>query len=100
MVEKKPAGVLFNTKTKRFHPVIFSVKFSTEGCGNDRQCFHSKYHDEEGFDSLRDASKDIQNNGKLCNTYLQWDWSGDVIPNLICWFSVTAVNNSKFLSVH
>ncbi len=56
---KNPAGILINTKTDRFHPIVFRLdpSPSDHATNPEYQRHRSALHHTEGFDSLEAVAK-------------------------------------------
>lgn len=90
---KFPGGILINTATGRFHPIIFRCGTPPSGPlegGVDR--YKSKGHHTDGFDTLEEAQALFKEGGGLYSDpyYGGWYDTGVVygvdIPAIVAWF--------------
>lgn len=87
-----PAGVLKNTATNRFHPIVFrSEPAPSSSPEDDSQRYKSRGHHTKGFDTLDEATACIDEAEGWHNTGLQWEWGGKDIPAITCWFSISSL---------
>ena len=83
-----PAGILQNTQTGRFHPIIFRPGPTPGSSGKeDIQRYKSKGHHTEGFDTIEEAEADIKETPGLHDMGCRWKWDGEDIPAIVWWFS-------------
>lgn len=89
----QPAGILKNTSTGRFHPIIFRQGPAPSSSENDDvQRFKSQGHHTEGFDTVEEATEFLEeNSSQLWNSNIVWDWDGKEIPAMTWWFSMSAL---------
>lgn len=82
-----PEGILTNQKTGRFHPIVFRYSPPPgEFIDTGPQRYKSLGHHTEGFDNLDDAKAYITGNAELNDTGAHWEWDGEEVPALVCWF--------------
>ena len=86
----RPAGILQNTATGRFHPIIFrpAPTPSESGLTSGPMRHKSAGHHTDGFATLEEAIADIEGKG-LENCGAVWEWDGDGVPAMVQWFSTT-----------
>lgn len=85
-----PAGILINTKTNKFHPIVFRPGYAPSSSpDDDEQRYKSRGHHTEGFETLEEAETCISETKGWRATGLKWDWPGDDIPAITWWFSTS-----------
>lgn len=82
MPETFPAGVLRNTATDRFHPIVFYPSPRPSEAGESVVRHRSKGHHTAGFDTLDEAIAFINARPTWRHTRLVWAWDGEGIPAL------------------
>lgn len=77
-----PTGILVDTQTGRFHPIVFRRAPRPSEYGEDVQRYKSKGHHTIGFAEQKDATKWIEETDGLVNLKETqfWDSSIDPIP--------------------
>jgi hypothetical protein len=80
-----PYGMLFNTKTNRYHPIVFRPAPLLSDETNYFR-YKSKGHHTGGFDTIEEAKASI-NDKEYYDTGMVWDWDGIDIPAMVQWFS-------------
>jgi len=87
-----PAGILTNTKTNRFHPIVFRPGSAPSSSPEDDiQRYKSRGHHTKGFDTLDEAKSCITECEGWYDTGLEWEWDGEDIPAIVSWFSVSSL---------
>jgi len=87
-----PTGILRNTKTNRFHPIVFRPgPAPSSSPEDDSQRYKSRGHHTEGFDTLDEAKSCIAECEDWCDTGVEWEWDGEDIPAIVSWFSVSSI---------
>jgi hypothetical protein len=83
-----PSGILLNTATQRFHPIIF--REAPMPAGADDNWSHQRYkslgHHTVGFDTLEEAQAYIKSDARLFDSGAVWEWDGIDIPAMVSWF--------------
>lgn len=81
----RPAGILTNTATGRFHPIVF--RMAPLPGDSDIPRYKSMGHHTDGFDSLEDAEKHIALQSEWTDTGRRWEWSGEDVPAMVEYFA-------------
>jgi hypothetical protein len=84
-----PVGILVNTKTKRFHPIVFREAPLPGGLqppGGGR--YRSLGHHTVGFDTEAEAIEHVKTRVDWALTGRRWGWDGESVPALTEFFSV------------
>jgi hypothetical protein len=83
-----PAGILKNTLTGQFHPIVFRPAPMASGSDIDSGALRHRSigHRTDGFDSIEEATAHIDNTEGWHNTGLLWSWNGLGTPALTLWF--------------
>ena len=83
-----PAGVLHNTATDRYHPIVFRPAPMPSGVDVESGALRhkSRGHHTEGFPSMAEADAHIAARDAWVPTGLVWEWNGDGVPALVHWF--------------
>jgi hypothetical protein len=89
-------GILQNTKTNRYHPILF--RRAPMPGGADAELTHQRYrsagHHTIGFDTLPEAQANIV---QMCATHGLMDsgclypWDGEDVPAMVEFFSESAI---------
>lgn len=82
MSETFPAGVLRNTATGRFHPIVFYPSPRPSEAGDLTVRHRSKGHHTAGFDTMDEAVAFIDARPTWRHTRLVWAWDGEGVPAL------------------
>lgn len=84
-----PAGILTNTKTGRFHPIVFRRSpLPSEGARDETvaQRHKSIGHHTDGFDTIEEAEKHLADHPEVEDKGARWAWDGECMPALVHWF--------------
>jgi hypothetical protein len=87
-----PCGILTNTATGRFHPIVFRPAPMPSGADLDAgmQRHKSLGHHTEGFDVIEDAVAFIASKPGQYDTGMRGEWDGADVPAMVMWFSAEA----------
>ncbi len=82
------AGMLHNTATGRYHPIIFRPAPSfMDGDGpSEHGRFRSAFHHTAGFESEAEARAFVEANPGYVWTGTAWAWDGHGVPAMTAWF--------------
>lgn len=88
-----PAGILKNTKTGRFHPIVFrpGPRPSDDG---DIVRHKSLGHHPDGFETIDAARASLAERPGYKDSGLEWEWNGEETPAITCDFSLSAYGNT------
>ncbi len=76
-----PTGMLVNTATNRFHPISFRpAPMPGPVTENSLPRYKSLGHHTDGFDTIEEANKWIDEQDAMCKIDYSFDWLGDDIP--------------------
>lgn len=84
-----PSGILINKKTGRFHPIIFRrAPLPSEGFADEKQVQRHKSigHHTDGFDTIEEAEKHLNDSTSAEDKGSRWEWDGETMPALVHWF--------------
>lgn len=86
-----PAGILKNTATGRFHPILFRMAPMPGNADADMaaQRYRSLGHHTDGFDTLEAAKAHMAEKRDNCiviDTGREWEWDGADVPALVEFF--------------
>ncbi len=85
-----PAGMLTNTKTGRFHPIIFRDA-PMPGNADDAWAarrYKSLGHHTVGFDTLEEAQAHIKAEPRYWDSGAFWEWDGEDVPAIVHFFAM------------
>jgi hypothetical protein len=80
-----PAGLLHNTSTDRWHPILFRHAPPPSGDVTSASRYKSIGHHTEGFKSKQEALDHIKANDTLEWMNTVWDWDGSETPAMVIW---------------
>ncbi len=83
-----PAGVLRNTATGRFHPIVFYASPKPSEAGESIVRHRSKQHHTAGFATMDEAVEWIVAQPTWRPTGLVWVWDGEGVPAITHWFAL------------
>ncbi len=84
-----PVGFLLNTKTNRYHPIIFRPAPPPSGDEDlAAQRYRSAGHHTDGFATLEEAQESVSQQPELTNVSVVWEWDGEGVPAMTEWFSL------------
>lgn len=89
MPERYPTGVLTNSLTGRFPPILFRHSPApSESWGKPEKAtrYRSKGHHTKGFDTLEEAMAHINADPIMSWSGVTWTWDGVEIPAMTHWF--------------
>ena len=83
-----PTGMLKNTATGRFHPIVFRPAPMPGGSDLDAsaQRYKSLGHHTEGFATEDEAIASIKAQPTWDWTGVAWEWDGNDVPATVEWF--------------
>jgi len=83
-----PCGMLKNTATGRFHPIVFRYAPPPSGdlSGGFRR-YKSIGHHTKGFDTLEEAITHVKEHSEWEWTEMVWEWDGEGVPAMVEWFA-------------
>jgi hypothetical protein len=87
-----PAGILKNTKTGRYHPILFRRAPMPGNSDADLalQRYKSAGHHTAGFATLEEAQSDLARPQYAEQGYKDsgaiWEWDGENVPAMVEWF--------------
>ena len=82
-----PTGLLLNTATSRYHPIVFRpapLPGGVEIMGGTR--YRSKGHHTDGFPTKDGAVAWIREQAELTLTGCVWEWNGTDVPAMTEFF--------------
>jgi hypothetical protein len=84
-------GMLHNTKTGRFHPIVFRQAPMPSGVDTDFGMMRhkSKGHHTDGFDTIEAAQEYVVTScasGEHTDSGCRYEWDGEDIPAMVEWF--------------
>jgi hypothetical protein len=84
-----PVGMLHNTATNRYHPIVFRPAPSTSDGSGPAKAFRyrSKGHHTAGFDTKEEAMQNIAKQPAFEWSGLEWAWDGVEMPAMTWWFT-------------
>jgi hypothetical protein len=86
----QPCGILKNTATGRFHPIVFQYNPPPSGdLGEGVGRYKSRGHCTKGKDTLEEAISLIERQPTWEWTGFIWEWDGIEVPAMVQWFGVT-----------
>lgn len=86
-----PAGIIVNTATGRFHPIVFRrAPLPSHYSEPGPQRHKSIGHHTEGFATKDDAIAHIEAHSDWRNTGMEWEWDGSDVPAIVWWFNSPA----------
>ncbi len=89
-----PAGILKNTKTGRFHPIVFRPGSRPSAQDNDIVRHKSVGHHPAGFDTIEAARASLAERPEYKDSGLEWEWNGEETPATTCDFSLSEYGNA------
>ena len=83
-----PVGMLHNTATGRYHPIVFRPAPMPSGADAEMGAmrYRSRGHHTEGFATLAEADAHIAERPEWTASGLAWEWDGTGVPALTEWF--------------
>jgi len=87
-----PVCMLKNTKTGRFHPIVFRPGPAPSSRDEeDVQRYKSSGHHTEGFDTLEEARASVKERPEWHLFDIMWNWNPDEedIPAIVEWFAAS-----------
>lgn len=81
----KPVGVLHNTATNRYHPIVFRYAPPPSGDLPTAARYKSIGHHTAGFDTLDQAIAEIEKQEGWWNLNTVWAWDGEGVPAKVIW---------------
>lgn len=85
---KFPVGMLHNTATNRYHPILFRPgPPPSEQISDPAHRFKSRGHHTAGFDTLEEAIREVRSHEDWIWTGRTWAWDGTGVPALVEFFS-------------
>lgn len=89
---RAPGGILINSSTGIFHPVIFRpAPLPSEDLSATAIRHKSSAHHTDGFRTLEEAiewfSSDQGTRIGAIDEGVRWDWDGNGVPALVYWFA-------------
>lgn len=91
-----PAGILKNTDTGRYHPIIFRPPPTPSGDYDSAiQRYKSKGHHTIGCDTIEEAHKSIRDNSSFIDSGALYEWDGKEIPAMTDWFNLGSLVSQK-----
>jgi len=90
---KQPVGILKNTTTNRFHPLVFrpAPMASQADAESDALRHKSQGHHTEGFDTLELAQAWIKQHPHYVDCNVVWGWDGEGTPAKVEWFTKSLI---------
>ena len=94
-----PWGMLKNTATGRWHPILFRPAPAPSGDVNGFERYRSKGHHTPGFDTEAEAKAHIDEHIEADRGWWSgaaWEWDGSGVPAMTEWFKLptaTEVSN-------
>ena len=86
-VQRYPAGILRNTVTGRFHPILFRPgPAPSESATDHAHRYKSRGHHTEGFDTHDEALAFVNSREDWKWSGREWEWDGDDVPAMVEWF--------------
>jgi hypothetical protein len=84
-----PVGMLHNTATNRYHPIVFRPAPSPGNGSGPTKAFRyrSKGHHTVGFDTKEEAMRSITDQPAFEWSGLELAWDGTDVPAMTWWFS-------------
>ena len=79
---RHPAGLLHNTSTGRYHPVLFRPSPAPSDGDDPVMRYRSKAHHTEGFPSEAEALRWVQEDPALQWVGVTWEWDGVGLPTI------------------
>jgi hypothetical protein len=85
------AGILLNTATGRYHPIIFRPAPMPGGAiaSMSAQRYRSAGHHTTGFATLAEAEAYITEHPEWTATGATWEWDGEGAPALTEWLAAS-----------
>ena len=81
-----PAGVIHNTTTNRYHPVVFYAAPKPSEAGESVVRHRSKGHHMEGFATMDEANAFIASQPTWRLYDVIWEWDGNEVPAIVFYF--------------
>lgn len=92
----QPAGILKNTQTGRFHPIVFRPAPMPGGADAESNAMRHKSlgHHTNGLDTIEAANDWIAQQGSMVNAGVVYDWDGVGVPAMVEWFPVSMITGT------
>ena len=90
---KMPVGILRNTETDRYHPIIFRPAPMASQADTDSGAMRHKSgaHHTEGLDTLELAQAWIAERDYCVDAGVVWNWTGEGRPAMVEWFALSLI---------
>lgn len=88
-----PTGVLHNTATGRYHPILFYAFPRPSEAGETLVRHRSMGHHTLGFETLEEAVAWISSRSDLRATGLVWEWDGTGTPAMTTLFETSVARD-------
>ncbi len=82
-----PVGMLKNTATGRYHPIVFRPAPAPSGPMGRAERYRSKGHHTDGFPTREAAIEHVKTNAEWRWVDLEWEWGGVGVPAMTEWFT-------------